>query len=297
VIDPIKEDLTDQHLRMNLSTEEIKSIINEGCAEGIESIVLTGGEVTVRKDFEELVTYASSKGLEVIVQTNARLLAYPKRFEFLKRQPRILFIVAVHGPTAEVHDYITQVKGSFNQTVRAMNNMRTAGHAVVAKTVISEFNHTCLLQTAEFVRELQTEKLCIAFPHAPDIRRASFEKVVPRYAVLRHEVEKVADYSEATKFWIDFETIPFCICPAAPNFWRRSCDVLSKANQALPSPAANAARGFDWDVLRPTMKCKMPSCRQCPFDTLCEGPWSEYVQHFGNDEFKPISDHRILDLV
>ena len=35
-------------------------------------------------------------------------------------------------------------------------------------------------------------------------------------------------------------------------------------------------------------KLKFPQCRNCKFDSSCEGPWKEYPEKLGSDEFKPI---------
>lgn len=53
-----------------LSTEEIFSVIDGYKGQGGEKVTLTGGEVTMRKDLEEIVAYASKAGLKVRILTN-----------------------------------------------------------------------------------------------------------------------------------------------------------------------------------------------------------------------------------
>jgi radical SAM protein with 4Fe4S-binding SPASM domain len=36
-------------------------------------------------------------------------------------------------------------------------------------------------------------------------------------------------------------------------------------------------------------KLKRKECGQCSYNQVCEGPWKEYVEIFGWDEFKPVS--------
>jgi len=52
---------------------------------------------------------------------------------------------------------------------------------------------------------------------------------------------------------------------------------------------------IDWSAIRPTIKTKPPECDQCLMDRLCEGPWSEYVDHFGTGEFNPIIDQEQVE--
>jgi len=35
-------------------------------------------------------------------------------------------------------------------------------------------------------------------------------------------------------------------------------------------------------------KAKGPNCPKCKYYKICEGPWREYPQIFGWDEFKPV---------
>jgi radical SAM protein with 4Fe4S-binding SPASM domain len=38
-------------------------------------------------------------------------------------------------------------------------------------------------------------------------------------------------------------------------------------------------------------KIKFPQCKQCKYNKLCEGPWKEYPEKFGNEEFIPVKDY------
>ena len=35
-------------------------------------------------------------------------------------------------------------------------------------------------------------------------------------------------------------------------------------------------------------KIKGPPCEACAWRDQCEGPWREYPEHFGWDEFRPV---------
>ena len=36
-------------------------------------------------------------------------------------------------------------------------------------------------------------------------------------------------------------------------------------------------------------KTKGPQCKNCLYFSICEGPWREYPEIFGWDEFKPVT--------
>jgi hypothetical protein len=39
-------------------------------------------------------------------------------------------------------------------------------------------------------------------------------------------------------------------------------------------------------------KSKRAECRSCRWDARCEGPWKEYPELFGWDEFRPVREER-----
>jgi MoaA/NifB/PqqE/SkfB family radical SAM enzyme len=52
----------------------VRGRIEAGIAAGSRELVLTGGEPTMRADLEEIVAYASSRGMRVMLETNATLV-------------------------------------------------------------------------------------------------------------------------------------------------------------------------------------------------------------------------------
>jgi hypothetical protein len=35
-------------------------------------------------------------------------------------------------------------------------------------------------------------------------------------------------------------------------------------------------------------KIKFSQCKICKYNTICEGPWKEYIDYYGDEEFTPI---------
>jgi len=122
------------------STEEcIREL--ELSRETCDDVVFTGAEVTIRKDFFELVRAAKRLGYARIqVQTNGRMLAYP---DFARRSVAAgvtEFSPSIHGHTAKLHDGLVRAPGSFEQIVTAMKNLRALGARIVTNTVVTPQN-------------------------------------------------------------------------------------------------------------------------------------------------------------
>ena len=44
----------------------------------------------------------------------------------------------------------------------------------------------------------------------------------------------------------------------------------------------------DWNEERQMIKHKGRRCNECCYDWICEGPWEEYTEHFGDLELEPV---------
>ncbi|MCB9727919.1 MAG: radical SAM protein [Deltaproteobacteria bacterium] len=133
--------------RGDRSAEDVQADVIDGArraAQGSGVLVLAGGEVTLRHELPHWIETARRHGARrVVVQTNGRMLAYPRFAETLCTSGADIFAVALHGPTAELHDWLTQAPGSFDQAVRGIRNVVRAGARVFINTVVtrSGFRH------------------------------------------------------------------------------------------------------------------------------------------------------------
>jgi len=300
VVEPSRRDRERDAKRLDSSTEEVLAFIDEAKSRGSRSIVLTGGEVTIRKDFSQLVAHACGLGLEIAVQTNGRRLEALAQTGGLNGM-RAAFTVAVHGPDAVIHDSITREPGSFDETIRGIRALRRHPTLVVTgKLVISKRNQQKLRATLEMLAELGLRHFNIAFPHAERFAPEEFSAVVPRYRELRDELDRCAQFLSSAGCSGEFETIPYCVTPSSPEVWKRSADAILIAD-GRENPgfirAAGDDRLHDWEAERKQIKHKGARCAQCLFDKACEGPWTEYVETYGDDELQPLCDPAIIPML
>ena len=125
--------------KTEISTEMIKSILDELAELNALNIVFTGGEIFTRKDIWEILDYAYKKHFVIDIFTNGNLLNADGIIHLKSIWPRTVhFSVYSHIP--EKHDSITQVKGSFDKTIRAIKACKLVNIPVNIKTPI--FNET-----------------------------------------------------------------------------------------------------------------------------------------------------------
>ncbi len=139
-----------------LSKEEIIGIIDQLVEMGTFSLALTGGEIFIREDLFEIVKYAKNRGFFISLMTNGSLIREEHFEEIINLKP-IKFEITLYGATAEMHDNITRIKGSFEQTVSAIKRLHRDGIKVIIKTTLMNLNFKELEDIEKLSCELGVE--------------------------------------------------------------------------------------------------------------------------------------------
>jgi len=110
---------------------------NEGRWKGI---ILTGSEVTLRRDLPELARQARGSGFDhVRIQTHGMRLADPEYCRELVDAGIDEYFVSVTAADATTHDAITGVAGSFVNTLQGLENLdQIDGVVTMTNTVITQ---------------------------------------------------------------------------------------------------------------------------------------------------------------
>jgi mycofactocin radical SAM maturase len=108
-----------------LSTGECRSIIDELERMQVFYVNIGGGEPTVRRDFWELLDYATAHHVGVKFSTNGSRIT-PEIAARLAANDYVDVQVSLDGATAQVNDHVRGV-GSFATAIAAMENLQAAG--------------------------------------------------------------------------------------------------------------------------------------------------------------------------
>ncbi|POX38532.1 mycofactocin radical SAM maturase [Streptomyces sp. Ru73] len=128
---------------MELTTDEIKSVIRELQRMQVFYVNVGGGEPTVRPDFWELLDYAIAHQVGVKFSTNGLRLT-KERAERLAATDYVDVQISLDGATREVNDAV-RGPGSYDMAVRAMENLAAAGFADFKISVVMTRQNTAQL--------------------------------------------------------------------------------------------------------------------------------------------------------
>ncbi|MEE2829611.1 MAG: radical SAM protein [Myxococcota bacterium] len=115
-------------VRQELTTREVKDIIDQTYLWGVKRFNPIGGEPFVRQDLEEILAYACAKDFYITLTTNGTLIP-PKRAAKIAEIPynRLHFNISLDGPNPW-HD-LGRGDGNFDKAVRGYWNLREADAA------------------------------------------------------------------------------------------------------------------------------------------------------------------------
>lgn len=273
------------------TSEELKKEIERSREKGCEGIVFTGGEPTVRKDILELVKYARDSGYRSIqLQSNGRMFSY---MDFVKNAIKAganEFSPALHGHCPEIHDSLTRSPGAFNQVVQGIRNMRELDQYILTNSVVNKVNYSFLPELARLFVSLRVDQFQLAFIHAIGNAQENFDSMVPRKSDIEPYIHRALDIGIEAGVDVMVEAYPFCFMQG----YEKYC-----AERFMPATEVKypdlCVEDFEKDR-KESGKKKFPQCRKCRFDFVCEGPWKEYPERFGDSEFRPVKGKKIRNL-
>lgn len=262
--------------------KEVITSLKKAFKKGKEEVVFTGGEPCMHPNFLKLVKTARSIGFkEVQIQTNGRMLAYEDFCLRVIQAGATQFSPALHGSNAKTHDYLTCAKGSFDQTIKGIKNLKKLNQYVLTNTVITSKNYRQLPKIAEILVNLNVDQFQFAFIHLGGTAWENKDWIVPKKSTIMPYVKESLDIGLKAKRRVTTEAIPYCLMK---NY--EECIAENIIPESMVFDAGFVVEDYS-GYRKDKGKAKGPNCKKCKYDKVCEGPWKEYPEIFGWDEFKP----------
>lgn len=155
-------DLRDQEL----STEEVLNICEQIAELECPNVNLIGGELFLRKDWKQIISALSSKGINISIITNGLCLT-EDNLAFLSEAGIKSLGISIDGGTVQTNDYIRQVPGLFDKIMQAAENSTKYDFELCSISTLNKLN---ILELGE-MRRIFSEKpfkvwqIQIASPH------------------------------------------------------------------------------------------------------------------------------------
>lgn len=122
-----------------MTTKEIKELLDQMADAGVFILTLSGGEIFLRKDFFEILEHARRLMFCVKLKTNAVFIR-EKEASRIRDLGVESIQVSIYSHRPEIHDAITLVKGSLIRSVDAIRFLKSQGLKVIIANVLMTQN-------------------------------------------------------------------------------------------------------------------------------------------------------------
>jgi len=122
-----------------MTTAEIKRVLDELADAGTFFLTFSGGEVLMRRDFFELLEYARRLMFNVRIKTNAVMIGPDEARRMLELGVDQVQ-VSIYSQRPEVHDAITKLPGSLRRSIEAIRFLTRQGLRVTIANVLMTAN-------------------------------------------------------------------------------------------------------------------------------------------------------------
>jgi MoaA/NifB/PqqE/SkfB family radical SAM enzyme len=277
--------------------------LEEAAAAGYDSVGFLGGEMTVYPHAVKVVAAAKSLGFSrIVITTNGRKLADKAVLDGLLDAGATRITFSIHSHKAEIEDKINARKRAFEQKIAGIKNCVEAERAGRLKdglslnTCVHGLNNRSLTEMAGFFRALGIHDIRFNLVR-PEQKAIGSRELVPKLGDTAPElVRLVSENERSLKMTITFGDLPLCVWPPVllrtPRFARRYIGELRDLPTRVTVFGSDTKPDdrFIWGE-RKIGKHKqfVKACEKCPAARYCEGIWTEYVNLYGEGEFKPVA--------
>ncbi len=288
------------YLGRNRSAQAMPEVIIKALMRRIKDktqpVILRGVEPPLRQDFLELLRYAKQLGIKnLTLESNGRAFCYSDFCEKVMNEGVSRFTIYLFGPDArlhdqtQLHDKLTNVQGSFYQSVDGIRNLLAKGAKVKTLFILTSYHDNFIKNYSDFITQLKPTSVAFLYLDQENKNIRTVDKVFVRYLgrdirdlimELRAAGIKVEDngYPESLDFSTFFNdlvgdaSINRSFPASRAENQKRAAKEFSKRNLKVSSKPLNI-------FIELTRNCNF-RCIMCPqpltrgYDTSLDMPWS-----------------------
>ena len=237
---------------------------------------MTGGEPTIHPDFFKIISFIRKKIPQIIIEldTNGRRFFYPSFVKKLLRFGGINICTSLHGFDAKTHDAVTRTPGSFEQTIKGLDNIfkyKELGlNDIEIRIIITKITCKYVEKILRLIKDRfsEVDRVVIVFMEMEGQAGDNFKIVGLTHSQFRKFIPKITKWIPEFK---GFRFYHFPLCTISPSLWK-----------------------YTWRTLPEYEVTFLPRCKICLYKKYCLGVHKDYLKKIGEKEFKPIKKKYII---
>lgn len=232
-------------------------------------ITATGGEPTIHPDFFKLLAFLKAKlpDTRLFLLSNGRRFFYPSFAKSCLGFNNIMNIgISLHGYDARTHDRVTQVEGSFQQTIGGIKNIlkyKNKNQNLELRVIITGLSASYVHKILHLVHTdfAKTDRVVLVFMEIEGKAKEDIKRTAITYKEWNNYWPRI---EPMMKNFREIRLYHFPLCTIKPRLWKHMWRTLPEHEIAFP-----------------------PRCRSCWCKRYCLGVHKGYLKKIGNAEFLP----------
>jgi len=136
-----------------LTTEQVKRILDQAADAGCLYLTFTGGEPLLRPDFMEIYLHARKRGIIASIFTNSTMVT-PQIADGLAEVRPLFIEITLYGATRETYEKVTRVPGSYERCLKGLELLKERGLPLFLKSALLTINRHELDEMKAFADKL-----------------------------------------------------------------------------------------------------------------------------------------------
>lgn len=248
-------------------TQTVISSINDNSSPRDDGIAFYGGEPATRKDLPDIIQEAKGKGYRRIkLITNGRAFSDMQFLRQIMYAGCYLFELKIWGSHPDLHDHLTQTKGSFTETMKGLENLSGFQEEkfVCVRIPVCRENYRDVENTVSLVLGYGINRIILSFQDYA----LAFRQAMPH---LRNAI----NISVFNRIWILTEGLPFCLMDGMEH---HISEIYS-----------------GWKTIYERTFAHHNFCGECVYSDLCPGMEERHLKQFGDMEVTHLTSRKYLE--
>ena len=145
------EEVSTRGDREELTLDDYKQLIDDLYAQGLVKVCLSGGDPFSKSFVWDLIDYLYKKGVAFDIFTNGQRIVNDVE-RIANYYPRLVG-VSIYSGIAEVHDYITRIKGSWERSIKVVKQLSEMAVPMNLKCCVMRPNVKSYYMVADIAKE------------------------------------------------------------------------------------------------------------------------------------------------
>lgn len=259
-----------------LSTAQALRSLQEGRAEGLDALSITGGEPTIRRDLLTIVRAGRTLGFKAIkVQSNGLLYGQGENLRRLLDAGATLLHISVHTHRADRYEKLVQRTGTYAAMVAGLRGAVASGAELVVDLIIKEDTMADLPAAIDWLGEMGVGAVDLWYVSLTDANARNPESL-PRMTAAMPFIAAALERGRGRGIRLRSLHVPRCLLGQDHGHaWDPGEDRV-----VVVTPESK----FALKDSRLAGRVKVAACSGCEFDAVCPGVRPDYLALFGDSE-------------